>query len=336
MANPSKSLADIAVDAALSVPVTLQLASYLVESGTCTLAHVATRSVRYAVSSAGIDRIRSLALSFAQTFGRAVPIFVAVAALTSSGSTLGEILSSASSGTDENGIGRRIASSKAAAGRAVGAQKEQKQPPHQSSRSAAVIGRPRGGSLGNDMLSPPVAGGPDKKSDLLGETSTDEIEDELYDMCLWLRAHGVIIELREYLAQVEPTKANAEAAAHGAKSGDASKTEEFDQSANKVKTMSTEEFLTSWNTESRADKNHSSAKSLGETGETPTSQEEMIFRELQEIGDCLTGTTSTAALQWKYGLDTWRLRKLKDWGIASGKLATIHRVPCPGDDWGAP
>ena len=325
MANPTKSLADIAVDAALSVPITLQ----------CTLAYVATRSARYAVSSAGIDRIRSLALPFSQSFGRAVPIFLAVAALTSSGSTLGEILSSASSGTDENGIGRRIASSKAAAGRAVGAQKEQKQPPHQASRSAAAIGRPRGGSLGNDMLSPPVAGGPDKKSDLLGDTSTDDIEDELYDMCLWLRAHGVVIELREYLAQVEPTKANAEAGAHGAKNGDASK-EESDQSANKVKTMSTEEFLTSWNNESRVDKINSSAKSLGETGETPTSQEEMIFRELQEIGDCLTGTTSTVALQWKYGLDTWRLRKLKDWGIASGKLATIHRVPCPGDDWGAP
>ena len=335
MANPSKSLADIAVDAALSVPVTLQLAGYLVESGTCTLAHVATRSARYAVSSAGIDRIRSLALPFSQTFGRAVPIFLAVAALTSSGSTLGEILSSASSRTDENGIGRRIASSKAAAGRAGTVQKEQKELSHQSSRSAAAIGRPRGGSLGNDMLSPPVTGGPDKKSDLLGEASIDDIEDELYDMCLWLRAHGVIIELREYLAQVEPTKANSEAGAHGASSDDASK-EESDQSAHKVKTISTEEFLTSWNTESRIDKNNSSARSIGETGETPMSQEEVIFRELLEIGDCLTGTTSTVALQWKYGLDTWRLRKLKDWGTASGKLATIHRVPCPGDDWGAP
>ena len=124
--------------------------------------------------------------------------------------------------------------------------------------------------------------------------------------------------MREYLAQVEPTKAHSEAGAHGATSGDASKVEP-DQSTHNVKTMSTEQFLNSWNTESKIDKNNSSARSLGEAGEAQLSQEEVIFRELQEIGDCLTGTTSTVALQWKYGIDTWRLRKLKDWGIATGR-----------------
>mmetsp|Transcript_13615 Transcript_13615/g.39001 ORF Transcript_13615/g.39001 Transcript_13615/m.39001 type:complete len:717 (+) Transcript_13615:1284-3434(+) len=327
MANPSKSLADIAVDAALSVPVTLQLASYLVESGTCTLAHVATRSARYAVSSGGIDRVRSLALSFSQTFGRAVPIFLAVAVLTSNGTTLGEILTSASSGTDELGIGTRIASLKAV-GR-VGAVRQDQKQFHQLARSVAAIGRPRGGSLGNDMLSAPT-GGPGQTSDVLSGASADDIEDELYDMCLWLRAHGVIIELREYLTQIEPTKAHAtsESGEHAA-SGEGGK-QETGQSVPKVNSISTEEFLTSWNSESKLDTNNSVA------GESQPSQEEVIFRELVDAGDCLTGTTSAVALHWKYGLDSWRLKKLKDWGISTGKLAAIHRVPYPGDDWGAP
>ena len=324
MANPSKSLADIAVDAALSVPVTLQLASYLVESGTCTLAHVATRSARYAVSSAGIDLIRSLALPFSQAFGRAVPIFLAVAALTSSGANLGEILASASSGTDEHGIGARIASLKSA-GR-VGAARQDQSQPHQPPRSAAAMGRPRGGSLGNDMLS---THGPGQTSDVLAGASADDIEDELYDMCLWLRAHGVIIELREYLTQIEPAKAHAasESGQHTA-SGEGGK-QETGQSAPKVKSMSTGEFLTSWNSESKVDKNNASSVA----GESQPSQEEIIFRELVDIGDCLTGTISSVALQWKYGLDSWRFKKLKGWGILTGKLAVTHRVPHPGDDW---
>ena len=148
-------------------------------------------------------------------------------------------------------------------------------------------------------------------------------------MCLWLRAHGVIIELREYLTQIEPAKAHAasESGQHTA-SGEGGK-QETGQSAPKVKSMSTGEFLTSWNSESKVDKNNASSVA----GESQPSQEEIIFRELVDIGDCLTGTISSVALQWKYGLDSWRFKKLKGWGILTGKLAVTHRVPHPGDDW---
>ena len=188
MANPSKSLADIAVDAALSIPVTLQLASYLVESGTCTLAHVATRSARYAVSpSGGVERIRFLALPFSQRFGRAVPIFHAVAALTSSGQTLGEILSSASSGRDDVGIGNRIASMKAES-RTARRDRQQRS-------NAAVMSRPRGGSYVNETIHSPT--GPGQAAETATSVTADEVEDALYGMTLWLRAHHCIIELRD-------------------------------------------------------------------------------------------------------------------------------------------
>jgi hypothetical protein len=145
----------------------------------------------------------------------------------------------------------------------------------------------------------------------------------------------VIIELREYLSWIEPTKTRTESGAHTTTGVDAAK-QETDQSEPKVETMSTDEFLTSWNTESRGDANNSSVRSHEGAGESPPCQEEIISRELEEMRDCLTGNTCTVALQWKYGLDTWRLRKLKDWGISTGKLASIYRVPYPGDDWGAP
>jgi len=342
MANPSKSLADIAVDAALSIPVTLQLASYLVESGTCTLAHVATRSARYAVSpSGGVERIRSLALPFSQRFGRAVPIFHAVAALTSSGQTLGEILSSASSGTDDIGIGNRIASMKAESRTA--------RRDLQQRSTAAVMSRPRGGSYGNEKIHSPKV--PGQAAEPATSVSADEVEDALYEMTLWLRAHSVIVELRDYLTKIKATSVNlpptegtsptALTEAHTS-TRQVSTTASEDTttggkalSAPKARSMTTEEFLASsvWN-DSQAMQNASGRSVDGRQGST--SQEEAIFEELDEVGDCLSGNVSTVALSWKCGLDVWRLKKLKEWGRAEGKLAVIRRVPYPGDDWGAP
>ena len=91
MVNPRKSLAEITVDAALPLGVTLELAAFLVKQGACVVSSVLTRTTKLACQTTATMQER--ALDFAQEFG--VSIFIAVSVLSSSGLTLGEIMSGA-------------------------------------------------------------------------------------------------------------------------------------------------------------------------------------------------------------------------------------------------
>ena len=112
MVNPRKALSEIAMDAALPLPVVLELAAFLVKQGACVVSSVVSRSTKLACASNAIRCMQERALDFSQEFG--VSIFVAVSVLTSGGVALGEIMSAASgtpySSNDEAALlGRTIA-----------------------------------------------------------------------------------------------------------------------------------------------------------------------------------------------------------------------------------
>lgn len=329
MANPSKSLADIAADAVLSVPLTLELASYLVESGVCSLSWPMSRSIRYAVSTDGINKLRSLALAFAQRFGRAVPIFVAVSLLTSKGKTLGEVLSSVSLGTDGFGLAHRISSLRLEGRRESGRPTDRT---FKGGSSSIGIGRPRGNSVGSESLVTPSASGPGiggirgDSAERAGpgfdgfDISADELEDIIYEMSLWLRSHSVIVEVREYLCNIKRSSNPATPVLPRLfkEEGNAG---HADGSKAPTSTQAKMEFGGQKRQQERA---------------TTSNQDELLYRDLLEENDeCFCGNISTVALCWKYGLDTWRLKKFKEWCVNEGNVEVVHRIPYTGDDWGA-
>ena len=96
MVNPRKALTEIAMDAALPLPVVLELASFLVQQGACVVSLPITRSTKLACSNDCIRHMQDRALDFLQEFG--LSIFRVVSVLTS-GLTLGECMSAASGTT---------------------------------------------------------------------------------------------------------------------------------------------------------------------------------------------------------------------------------------------
>jgi len=91
MVNPRKALVEISLDAALPLPVTLELAAFLVKQGACVVSSVISRKTKLACTTTTTMQAR--ALDFIQEFG--VSIFVAVSVLTSNGMALGECMSAA-------------------------------------------------------------------------------------------------------------------------------------------------------------------------------------------------------------------------------------------------
>lgn len=89
VAVPTKSLGEIALDASLSVPATIELSALIVQSGAALVAPKISLRSRYACNHNAMERMKKLALEFTQRFN--FTIYRAVAILTT-GQTLGCIL----------------------------------------------------------------------------------------------------------------------------------------------------------------------------------------------------------------------------------------------------
>eukprot|EP00544_Gedaniella_sp_CCMP2646_P005051 CAMPEP_0202491366 /NCGR_PEP_ID=MMETSP1361-20130828/8443_1 /ASSEMBLY_ACC=CAM_ASM_000849 /TAXON_ID=210615 /ORGANISM="Staurosira complex sp., Strain CCMP2646" /LENGTH=611 /DNA_ID=CAMNT_0049121397 /DNA_START=280 /DNA_END=2115 /DNA_ORIENTATION=+ len=242
MVNPRKSLAEITVDAALPLGVTLELAAFLVKQGACVVSSVVTRKTTLACLTTAA--IQERALDFSQEFG--VSIFIAVSVFSSSGLTLGEIMSGAATGNSKS-----------------------------RNDDAALLGR---------EISQQFDGG----------VSPAEIEEVVYNMAVWLRSHQVVINMEEYLVAVGTDKDGYE----------------------------TQDSKDSWSAAVEA--------SEYSYDQTPFQHPESLYKELL---DNLTGSTSTAALCWRFELDPMQLHRLKSWGLVNNKLRVLSRVPSPNDDW---
>eukprot|EP00978_Attheya_sp_CCMP212_P000483 scaffold951_cov62-Attheya_sp.AAC.1 len=172
MSNPRKSLSDIALDAAVPLYTAIELATYLVDRGVCTVSPVISRSTRFACSC-NTSNLRQDSLAFAQRFGPSVPIVLAISALTKSGCTLGDILLSASNTV----VGHRIAVS-------LGL--------HESPTTSARLSHPH-----NGMTS--YFNGEHSQAATAGHYP---VQDVLYSMAVWLRSHFIIVEIKEYLVHL--------------------------------------------------------------------------------------------------------------------------------------
>ena len=88
---------EVSVDAALPLPVTLELAAFLVKQGACIVSSVIGRKTKLACTTT--TRMQERALDFVQEFG--ISIYVVVSVLTSNGLSLGECMLAAT-GTNPN------------------------------------------------------------------------------------------------------------------------------------------------------------------------------------------------------------------------------------------
>lgn len=242
MVNPRKSLAEITVDAALPLGITLELAAFLVKQGACVVSSVVTRKTKLACQTTAA--IQERALDFSQEFG--VSIFIAVSVFSSSGLTLGEIMSGAATGNSKS-----------------------------RNDDAVLLGR---------EISQQFDGG----------VSPAEIEEVVYNMAVWLRSHQVVINMEEYLVAVGTDRDGYE----------------------------TQDSKDSWSAAVEA--------SEYSYDQTPFQHPESLYKELL---DNLTGSTSTAALCWRFELDPMQLHRLKTWGLVNNKLRVLSRVPSRNDDW---
>jgi hypothetical protein len=157
--NPQKTLSELASEANLTVPATIEIASLLVDQGVCLVLPVVSRNMRLACR--GIDSIREHSLAFAQDFGPTFNLFGLVSFLTDAALTLGETMSMLTG----------------------------------SNESLATMVRE--GLLA--MLSFSVRGDNGSGKEEALAVLADDLEDIVYQLVVWLCSHQVVVQLQDYL-----------------------------------------------------------------------------------------------------------------------------------------
>ena len=274
MTNPSKTLSEIAADAALSLPTVMELASFLVGHEACIAAHVMTKATVLACSDNAISRMQQLALEFSEQFFH-LSIFIIVSVLTSKGLSLGELFQRISSGESEDS---------------------------ELLRSVLPPVFVQGRSLLDAGIHPAmeIVDTQKDKGDLLVEEEDNNtlIEETLFSMAVWLRAKKVVVSVEEYLVASRVFTLPA--------------CQTRDSSIGEAKQDPDDAILHQMNVEQHPD--------------------EKLFLEQLDC-NCLNGNVSTVAMCWKEGIDIRRLHRLRAWGVKTGNIVPMFRVPSPGDDW---
>jgi hypothetical protein len=295
MVRPSKHLMDIALDANLSLSVTMELANYMVSHGACVASTVLTRRTRLACMS--IDRLQEMALDFSQQFDMwSVSLVLIVSFLTTTGRSLGECMTALTTGEDCVGALLR-------AGILASIFHEDDVEDY-----VFVAENDQGGPAGGSGYETPGASEEIEEHQLL-HPRAQKLEEVLYSMAIWLLSHQVLAPVHDYLVLPRHTTISTTVpdgpsvhhlnqpptAAHGATATE--KTNTRDQG----------------------------------TTETLLTFDDSLLKELHE-SDCLNGNASTVAISWRLGLDE---AKLRSWAVRLDKLRIVSRVAEAGDDWGA-
>jgi hypothetical protein len=167
MVNPQKSLLDISVDTNLPTEKVLDMATYLVGQGACVPSHVLTRQIRLACDH--IDKIKEVSLSFSQTFGTNVNLFMLVSFLTISNRTLGEAMTLLTTSNDADVIWLR------------------------QSMEESLPESQKGFFQDTDVL----VGAPSAEGYL--DEAVSGVDELLYQMVVWLCSRTVLLQLQDYL-----------------------------------------------------------------------------------------------------------------------------------------
>ncbi|KAL3785438.1 hypothetical protein ACHAW5_010918 [Stephanodiscus triporus] len=274
--HPRKSLHEVAWDSGLSLPRVVDVANWLVHSGTCVAAMPVLLKNRYACAGGVVTRMAHLALPFWQAFGirsqnhafhwgggdygadegnaddvtrrrrgatrtvttGAPHIFVIVSALTTKAET-----GSSSSPT----LGDAIRSLSGVDARATHSQSSPRDDLYGENRwpSSAAVNQMH-------LNAPPYRGG-------AGTMDSGSPEELVYSMAVWLIANNVIVEVKDYLVAIEPS----------------------------------------------LDLNN---------GSKPESCQESLYHELLRSG-CLEGTAPIAEICYEFGIDQTRMETFIQWGL---------------------
>jgi hypothetical protein len=171
LANPQKSLKEIAVEANLPLQTAMELAMYLIHQGICLASPVLTRSSILCCQS--IDDIHEHSLKFVQEFGPCVNLFLLVSFLTS-GKTLGECMGVVTTSVGGEALYLRR-------------QLEDMLP------SASYETRRRYQHIVDINRVP----------DSDDTERIEELEETLYSMAVWLRSRGIMFPILEFLVAVD-------------------------------------------------------------------------------------------------------------------------------------
>jgi hypothetical protein len=183
MVNPQKSLTDIAVDTNLPLQATLDIAAYLVGQGACLAVPVLSRKIRLACQR--IEKIQEVSLAFSQQFGTSVNLFMLVSFLSDSNMTLGEAMATMAISSEPNVVWLRDCL-------------EASLPVFQqviksNDRDGLVAAAAPGKTYVDDAV-----GGVQPDIRL---SPSDERDELLYQMVVWLCSHKVLVHLKDYSCQ---------------------------------------------------------------------------------------------------------------------------------------
>ncbi|CAB9502675.1 expressed unknown protein [Seminavis robusta] len=306
MVRPSKPLMDIAVDANLKLSVTMELANYMVSHGACVASTVLTRASRLACKR--VDRIQELALDFSQTFDDwSVSLFLIVNFLTNNGRTLGESMKALTTGDDVVSASLRAGILSAMF--------------HEDDTDEYIFVENNDEGVNGVVVNGPgyVSPGPseDLKQHQLLHPRSEELDEVLYSMAIWLLSHQVLAHVQDYLV--------LHSSVSSGNSSHPPTTAPLAGSPDATMPTKTTPAAATTNADGKASRVDAS------TAEPPMTFDDSLLKELHE-SDCLNGNASIVAISWRLGLDEGRLRA---WAARHDKLRIVSRVAATGDDWGA-
>jgi len=188
---------------------------------------------------------------------------------------------------------------------------------------------------------------------MMGGGRIDAIGDALIAMAVWLRAHSVIVEVKEYLTPMgrplpETTTNNSSiSACHSAtlkaeiSDGNHARISETPSVSSAMSNATTTTGIIGG---SKDDEGGSGGRQTSNNYTVPARQPirdgdfETLYNELVSKGYLSGGDISTTALVWRLGrrLEGRKIEKFREWGVREKRLMAITRIPTEGDDWGAP
>ena len=302
--DPFKSLYDMSLETALPLSAMTEAATSLIDSGACIAVPVIQSSTRFACQSGAIKMMSSLKLEFAQQFAPVCPIFVVVAALTST--------KKCASNVSANNTKERCAH--ASFGDVIRYCREgfamyqtddlsssdnESEVSHRSNEIPAEIQMLMErlvGTLGAEQIN----SGQD--IEIGADISFQDVESLLISMTTWLRSHSVIVELKNYFVAINPPG--------GEKCG---------------------------NDKQQGYKKKGKALGPGDVRASSLANGDLdaIFKECVSQ-NYMDGSVSSAALAWRLGITALRTESLREYGVRENRLQVVTRIPCSSDDWSAP
>ena len=152
---------------------------------------------------------------------------------------------------------------------------------------------------------------------------TDDPEDLLYQMVVWLCSHEVLVQLQDYLIAKFPSTT---VATNTSMDRDAENRQQEQQ-----------QFLGDDNNNSNPDRRNNYNHDTAGEHKSDTHlrldllSDDLILQELIESDCFLSGRISVSACCWKTGLDPGKLYQLV--ARCPQQLRIVTRLPARGDDW---